>query len=84
MDVLGRIISDVSQYQLRLPRQPSWGDEVLACIPVVTHRSFQHSHLVAFSAASLMDLMAFFVAARLRPLHRENPVKPQWPTSIGS
>lgn len=82
MDVLGRIISDVSQYQIRLPRQPSRGDEVPACVPVATHRSFQHSHLVAFSAASLMDFMALFLAARLRTLHRENPAKPQQPTSI--
>lgn len=84
MDVLGRLISDVSQYQIRLPRQPSWGDEVPACVPGSTHRSFQHSYLVAFSAALLIDLMTLFLAAWPRTLHRENPAKPQQSTSIGS
>src|SRR4029434_7988938 len=50
---------------------------------------FSQSHLVALSAASMVDLMALFLhnpkmPSLVRTLQRDWPAKPRHPTSIGS
>lgn len=73
------------------PGDPAGVDQVLTCVPVADDRSalFNQSHLVAFSAALLADLITLLLAApvmpnRLRTLQRERPAKPLWLTSMGS
>lgn len=53
LDALERIVSVVS-----------WGDQAPTCFTVETHGSalLIHSHLMAFSEASVKDLMAIFLA----------------------
>lgn len=56
MDAVGCITSDVSWL--------TGGDQILVCIPGIDHRDslFSQNHLVALSAASMVDLMTLFIA----------------------
>lgn len=70
---------------------PAGGDQAPTCLPVATHGSalLIHSHLVAFSAASLTAWMALFLAppatpSQPRTLQSDHPAKSMQPTSMGS